>query len=112
MFQQKLKELRGNMSQSELAQKLEVTRGAVGMWESGDRLPNYATLIKISNFFNVSIDELLGNERFLNIQMPQNALIVPIEKKSTIQMLLDLPDFAFNLVKVYIEGVAATSKVL
>lgn len=61
---QKIKELRKdkNLSQTALAQILNVTQAAVGKWETGDREPDYNTLIKIALFFDVTTDYLLGLE--------------------------------------------------
>jgi len=62
MFGERLAQLRENkdMNQRELAEALGVTRGAVSMWEIGQRTPDSNTLQKIASFFNVSIDYLLG----------------------------------------------------
>lgn len=60
-FSQKLQLLRTEqrLTQEELAEKLFVSRTAVSKWESGRGYPNLDSLKQISNFFNVSIDELL-----------------------------------------------------
>ena len=47
-------------SQVELAEKLGVTKGAIGMWETDKRKPDYDTLIKIADIFNVTTDYLLS----------------------------------------------------
>lgn len=62
MFQIKLKQLRenANLSQAKLAQKLHIAQSTVGMWESGKNKPEYNTLLKIAEIFNVSIDYLTG----------------------------------------------------
>jgi transcriptional regulator with XRE-family HTH domain len=62
MFQIKLKELRENMgiSQYELAERLGVAQSTIGGWESGKREPNFKTIKIIADFFNVSVDYLLG----------------------------------------------------
>ena len=59
-----LKELRShkNITQSDLASALGVSLGAVGNWESNKRMPDYETLKKLADYFNVSIDYLLGRE--------------------------------------------------
>lgn len=57
-----------NMSQEELAQKVFVTRQAVSRWETGETVPNTETLKLLSNFFNVSINTLLGSPRELRCQ--------------------------------------------
>lgn len=61
-FGERLARLREDkdMNQKELAEALGVTRGAVSMWEIGQRTPDSSTLQKIASFFNVSIDYLLG----------------------------------------------------
>ncbi len=55
----KLLRLRRESSQEELSGKLEITRSSLSGYENGTAEPNFGTLIRISNFFNVSIDKLL-----------------------------------------------------
>lgn len=63
MFGKRLAELRKqkNMSQYELAEKLNFSRGKLANYEQGTREPDYETLKFLANFFDVSIDYLLGN---------------------------------------------------
>ena len=56
------------LSQEELAEKVFVTRQAVSRWENGETVPNTETLKLLSNFFNVSINTLLGSPRQLICQ--------------------------------------------
>lgn len=58
----KLKKLRSSteLSQEELAKKLQTSRSSIGMIESNARTPTTDTLIKYAEFFNVSVDYLLG----------------------------------------------------
>lgn len=64
MIGSQLRELRRNkkLTQAELASCLGVSNGAIGLWELNQREPDCDTLIRIAEFFNVSIDYLLGNE--------------------------------------------------
>lgn len=48
-------------SQIEMAEKLGVTKGAVGMWETDKRKPDYDALIKIADLFDVTTDYLLSH---------------------------------------------------
>lgn len=62
MFNERLKELRKqhNLTQLEFAKQFHVSNGAVGNWESGQRMPDSDTLSRIADFFNVSVDYVLG----------------------------------------------------
>ena len=61
-FNEKLQELRKSrgLTQEELAEKLYVSRTAVSKWESGRGYPNIDSLKAISDFFSVTVDELLS----------------------------------------------------
>lgn len=63
MFAQRLRELRreNRLTQIQLAQKLHVSNGTVGMWETGKREPDFDTVTSLANLFHVSTDYLLGN---------------------------------------------------
>lgn len=52
-----------NLSQSDLANLIPVTRQAVSRWEKGQSIPDSSTLLIISKIFDVSINELLNGER-------------------------------------------------
>ncbi|WLR50072.1 helix-turn-helix transcriptional regulator [Bacillus tianshenii] len=57
-----LKRLRQSkgLTQTELAKKLDLTRGTYAHYEINKRQPDYETLHKIADFYNVSTDYLLG----------------------------------------------------
>ena len=61
-FGQRLRKLRENkkITQKELSKILNVSESAIGMYERGEREPNFETVDKIANFFNVPTDYLLG----------------------------------------------------
>ena len=58
----KIKELRleQNLSQRELGEALGFSNQTLSFWEIGQREPDVDALIKISKFFNVPSDYLLG----------------------------------------------------
>lgn len=51
-----------NMSQEEIAEKLNVSRQAISRWEMGTAMPDAQNLLQISRLFKVSIDYLLNDE--------------------------------------------------
>jgi HTH-type transcriptional regulator, competence development regulator len=57
----KLRKEKG-LSQYELADRLGFSRGKLSNYEQGSRQPDYDTLKKIADYFDVSIDHLLGRE--------------------------------------------------
>ena len=61
-FGERLAELRKKqgLSQSELAKKLNISKSTLAMYETDKRQPNFETQTKIADFFEVSIDYLLG----------------------------------------------------
>lgn len=58
----RLKELRKKrkISQLKLAMDLQLNQNAISRYETGVREADYETLIKIADYFDVSIDYLLG----------------------------------------------------
>ncbi|RKI36739.1 XRE family transcriptional regulator [bacterium D16-51] len=63
MFAHRLRALRQekNLTQTELAKKMNVAKTTIASYEQGKNEPNLSMLIKIADYFNVSIDYLLGN---------------------------------------------------
>lgn len=61
-MREKLKQLRKekNLSQVEMANILNVHQTAISQWEQGRTTPDMQTLIKIADYFQVTVDSLLG----------------------------------------------------
>ena len=61
-FQNVFKRLRisSGYTQSELANRLKISKSTISMYENGNREPDFETLELIADFFNVDIDFLLG----------------------------------------------------
>ena len=61
-FSQIIKELRkkNNLTQQQLADIVGITATGVSYWESGNATPNTETLNKLSNYFGVTVNYLLG----------------------------------------------------
>ncbi len=68
-FNEKLQHLRKQkeITQEELAAAIYVSRTAVSKWESGRGYPSIDSLKALSEFFGVTIDELLSGEELLII---------------------------------------------
>ena len=58
-----------NLSQVDLAKKLGVTKQSISNWENNNIQPSIDMLIRLSNYFSVSTDYILGLEerKFIEI---------------------------------------------
>ncbi|MCL2556401.1 MAG: helix-turn-helix domain-containing protein [Firmicutes bacterium] len=62
-----LRELRQekNLSQVQLANKTGLSKSAIACWELSQSEPTAGALIILAEFFDVSVDELLGRKDYL-----------------------------------------------
>ena len=97
----RLKELRTKlkMTQSEVARILEINVRNYNRYENELSQPDIQTLIKLANFFNTSIDEIVGREtKLINL----NAL-KPVKKK-LVEYCLQMNDNQEIKAEAYLEG--------
>jgi transcriptional regulator with XRE-family HTH domain len=68
-FGERLKILRekNNVKQEELAKMLNLSQQTISNWEKGKVEPDLNAIKKITSFFNVSFDELLGNSEVQHV---------------------------------------------
>lgn len=68
IFKDRLVQLRKelDLTQETFAEKIGFSRTAISAWEIGRNEPSNADTIKIADFFNVSVDYLLGNSDVRN----------------------------------------------
>ena len=96
-FYEKLQELRKSrgLTQEELAEALYVSRTAISKWESGRGYPSIDSLKVISNYFSVSIDDLLSGDKLIAIAEKENKYNI----QSICDLLMGMLDmFSFMLV--------------
>lgn len=64
IFAARIKELRleKQLSQADLAKAISVNQRTISNWEKSVRQPDFETLAKLAEFFQVSCDYLLGLE--------------------------------------------------
>jgi len=63
-----------NLTQAELAEKLNYSDKAVSKWERGESFPDLSVLKQIADFYGVSVDTLLSD--------PSSAEIKPQKEKT------------------------------
>lgn len=71
----KLRELRTgkNLSQTQVAMELDVSQTAYGKWESDQTKPGFDNLLKISEFYETDIYDLVKEEGYTQINKENNA---------------------------------------
>lgn len=62
VFKERIKQLRkeSNILQKDIAKSLGISPRAYRFYENGDRFPDFQGLIRLADFFDVSIDYLVG----------------------------------------------------
>ena len=72
-FHLRIRQLRKakGLSQEELGKRFDVIKQTVSNWENGVSTPSYKVLIELADFFQVSIDFLLGYQIKNNVQQAQ-----------------------------------------
>lgn len=105
-FNEKLIEIRKKqgLSQEELGMELQVSRQTISKWETGKSLPDIVSIIRMSELYDLSLDELLKGdatllnkiERDMKVAKAENNVIkfawISIVRKATEKVL-----FAYKL---------------
>lgn len=86
--------LKKNLTQIELSEKLNVAQATVSKWEKGKSIPDVMMLKTLAEFFNVSIEYLLGQETHkLNTQGTRIPVLGKIPAGVPIEMIEDVLDY-------------------
>jgi transcriptional regulator with XRE-family HTH domain len=95
--------------QEDLAEKLHVSRESVAKWETGRQSPDVDMLVKLSELFNMSIDQLVYSKFYQKelLHEAKQAYQLKIHEKDSyllecLQYLLTYPSF--------LDGIYQTSK--
>ncbi|EML1138376.1 TPA: helix-turn-helix transcriptional regulator [Clostridioides difficile] len=85
----RLKELRKNkgLTQEQVAKDLKTTKVSIGRYENGSREPSIYFLKNIAEYYNVSVDYLLGKSRtnhYFNISNDKKELLDVFDKLDSI----------------------------
>lgn len=90
IFKDRLRQLRelNNITQSQLAKKINASQSKIAMWETGNRDPNSEDIIYLADLFKVSTDYLLGRTDY--IETPKYQETLPSILTENEQELLEL----------------------
>lgn len=101
-FGEKLKNERKNKgwSQEELAEKLFVSRQSVSKWENGQNYPSIEIIIKVSDLFGITIDELLRSDEELTKKVIKDSKQLAHPQLKFMFDVLFIVGFAFLAIKL------------
>lgn len=90
VFKDRLRQLRelNDITQAQLAKKINASQSKIAMWETGNRDPNSEDIIYLADLFQVSTDYLLG--RTDNFETPKYQEIFTSTLTENEQELLEL----------------------
>lgn len=72
------------LSQQALGDRFHLSQQTIYKYENGKAEPNIETLIQFADYFNVSVDFLLGNSTQRELQEPQVTLDYTVEEKDIV----------------------------
>ena len=107
----KLKEIRSQraITQQIVADYLEISRQAYSNYENGKREPDFETLLKLGEFFGVTVDYLLGNDSADDAKKAPGAdESTPRARKEAeaIRLIRGLDDYQLELLMLYLSTLA------
>lgn len=108
----KIRELRRaqNLTMRQLAELLGVSHTAISLWESGRREPDVSTIMRISEIFYVSVDELLDSQAdYLQMKFPRNENVVSVLGRNGTSKTFILDDSKISAVASFAETLAKES---
>jgi transcriptional regulator with XRE-family HTH domain len=95
-----------NLTQKQLAEKLNVTDKAISRWETNRGYPEVSLLIPLAQVLDVSVNELLSGKRISREEMIDNSNEVIVEtikkSKSAINILSVVITMVFTFVQIMI----------
>lgn len=106
----RLKELRlskGYKTQKEFAEAINVSKSTYNYWENEKIEIDYASLKMLADFFNVTIDYLLGRDNPEVLYIPENMRNIPLAFHNGIE---DLTQEDIDDVSKYIEFIKNRKK--
>ena len=88
-----------NCSQSDLANTLEVSRQSISKWENNSAVPELDKLIRMSDFFEISLDELVYGQPVHREAKPEAA--GPFSVRTVVCLFVLLFGMVFFLLSVF-----------
>lgn len=88
----KLKEerMKSNLTQEQVAEKLFVSRQTISNWENEKSYPDIMSIIKLSDLYSISLDELLKGDQKMIDHLEESTDIVKSNKKLVVAIIINV----------------------
>ncbi|WP_158212281.1 helix-turn-helix domain-containing protein [Natranaerobius trueperi] len=109
----RLKSLRetGNINRQILAREIGISYSSLAKYENGERTPDLTILVKIADYFNTSVDFLLGREEYDRLLL-YNTCLESLQKINQNDALYKLIKEAERLKSESIEKIVEVMKLI
>lgn len=97
---QKLKSARQNvnLTQEEVADRIFVSRQTISNWENGKTLPDIVSVIKLSDLYGISLDELLKGDQKMMKHFEESTNVVKSNQRLICAIVLNIVLFCLFLI--------------
>ena len=96
---------KNNLTQMQLAEKLNITDRAISKWENGKAMPDSSIMLDLCNEHNINVNDLLCGEKIskdaYNKQLEQN--IIDMIKQNVMGVLISIVFFALIFIASFAE---------
>ena len=93
------------LTQEQVAMEVMVSRQTISNWENGRTLPDIISIIKLSELYNISIDELLKHDRKMQEKVEKDANIAKTNKTVIfINGAITLAALVIYVVSIFVGG--------
>ncbi len=83
---------KNNLTQMQLAEKLNITDRAISKWENGKAMPDSSIMLELCELLKISVNELLSGEEIkmneYNVKLENNLIEMVKQKEATDRILL------------------------
>ena len=97
---------KNNMTQAELAEKLNYSDKSISKWERGDGVPDVIVMNKIAELFGVTLNDLVSDEKpKLPRKKPHltNRIIIPLLSVGLVFLIASIAFFVLRMVDVWVD---------
>lgn len=78
------------LTQEKVAEEIQVSRQTISNWENEKSYPDIISVIKLSDFYSISLDELLKGDSKMIKHLEESTNIVSSNKKLIIAIVLNV----------------------